>query len=208
MSRYDNMDNVVVVKVGGSLLTWPKLAESLEAFLDDEAGRGSRVVLIAGGGPAADLVGEVDSSRGLGDETAHRLALRAMDFTAELLAALLPGARVATRLDELPALWREDRPPILAPRVYLEEVDELRPDRLPFSWSVTSDSIAARVAETLGAERLVLFKSASAREGATREEVARAGLVDSFFPEATRALERVEVVNLRESPRESRALAR
>ncbi len=198
----------MVVKVGGSLLPWPELPGRLTAYLDREEAAGSRVVLIAGGGSAADLVRTLDAAHGLGDEVAHRLALRSMDFTAELLAALLPGSRVARRLGELPAIWESGSRPILAPRIYLEEEDERRPDRLPFSWSVTSDSIAARVAEALRADRLALLKSASAAEGATRERAAQEGLLDACFPEAARGLERVEVVNLREAPGESRWLAR
>ena len=49
------------------------------------------MVLIAGGGPAADVVRVLDRIHGLGDETAHRLALHAMDLTAIILAELLPG---------------------------------------------------------------------------------------------------------------------
>jgi len=206
MKSYDDSGPVTVVKVGGSLLIWSELPERLEAFLSGEETKGRRLVLIVGGGTAADLVRTLDAARGLGDETAHRLALRALDFTAELLAALLPGSRVTRRLDELPSIHRSGLRPILAPRLHLEEVDERRPDRLPFSWDVTTDSIAARIAETLRAERLVLLKSASAAEGMTRGEAARSGLVDAIFPEAARALSRVEVVNLRRQSLESRPL--
>lgn len=206
MRSHDNPGPIAVVKIGGSLLTWPELPKRLEAFLSREEGGGRRVVLIVGGGSAADLVRTLDATHGLGDEAAHRLALRALDFTAELLAGLLPSSRVARRLDELPTIQRSGLRPVLAPRLHLEKEDERRPDRLPFSWNVTTDSIAARIAETLGGGRLILLKSASAAVGMSRVEAARSGLVDSFFPEAARALERVEIVNLRDGSMESRPL--
>jgi aspartokinase-like uncharacterized kinase len=185
----------VVVKVGGSLLTWPELPGRLARWLDAE--RGARLVLIAGGGPAADFVRRLDAAHRLGDEPAHRLALHALDLTAEALARLVPGSRVVRRLAELPTAWDAGLRPILAPRPHLEEVDESRADRLAFSWSVTSDSIAARVAVDLRATRLVLLKSTTVVDAVTRLDAARAGLVDPCFPAAAEALDRVELVDLR-----------
>jgi aspartokinase-like uncharacterized kinase len=195
-----------VVKVGGSLLTWPELPARLARWLDAE-GPG-RVVLIVGGGPAADFVRALDAAHHLGDEPAHRLAMRAMDFTAEALARLLPGSRVVGRLDDLGSAWSAGSRPILAPRVHLEEIDEGRVDRLPFSWSVTSDSIAARIAVDLGASRLVLLKSTATVNSASRAEAARAGLVDPWFPTASGPLDRVEVVAFREPGAPRRVLMR
>jgi len=208
MRSYENPGPIAVVKVGGSLLGWPWLPDRLETFLNGEESRGWRLVLIVGGGPAADLVRRLDAAHELGDETAHRLALRALDFTAEFLAGLLPGSRVARRMDEVHSLLDNGLRPILAPRIHLEEADERRPDRLPFSWDVTTDSIAARIAEALGAARLILLKSVSPTEEVSLGEAARAGLVDAFFPEAARGLERVEIVNLRDRPAKSRRLVK
>lgn len=206
MPAHDEADPPVVVKVGGSLLAWPELPERLARWLDAE--RPSRVVLIAGGGPAADFVRALDAACRLGDEPAHRLALHAMDLTAEALAKLVPQTQVVRRLVELPSAWRVGLRPILAPRLHLEEVDEPRADRLPSSWAVTSDSIAARVAVDLGASRLVLLKSTSAVGAATRSEAARAGLVDPWFPHASLPLDRVEVVDLRAAHAGRRVLMR
>ena len=88
-------------------------------FLDarQAADRDERMVLIAGGGPAADLVRALDRIHGLGDETAHRLALHAMDLTAIILAELLPGTVAVDRLDALAAVWAAGSIPVLAPRL-------------------------------------------------------------------------------------------
>ncbi|AMV36865.1 hypothetical protein [Planctomyces sp. SH-PL62] len=120
-----------------------------------------------------------------------------MDLTAEMLAGELAGCRLVRELSELPAAWRAGLRPILATRRYLEEVDETAPDALPRSWGTTSDSIAARIAERLGAARLILLKSRAAAVS-SRHEAAEAGLVDPVFPIASAALECVEIVAFRQ----------
>ena len=207
MRSRDGDEPLTVIKVGGSLLAWPELPERLATLLEIEERQGA-VVLIVGGGKAADFVRTLDAIHEFGDEAAHRLAMHAMDFTAELLARLLPGSRVVHRLLELPSTWHAGWRPILAPRIYLEEVDERHSDRLAFSWDVTSDTIAARVAVALKAGRVILLKSVSASDGMTRREAADAGLVDPCFPDASKPLERVEIVAFREESLEFRSLIR
>ena len=57
-----------------------------------------------------------------------------------------------------------------------------RPE-IPESWSVTSDSLAAWLAGTLGAGALVLVKSADPPPGPlAAADLARRGLVDLAFP--------------------------
>ena len=68
---------------------------------------------------------------------------------------------------------------------------------LPRSWQVTGDSIAARIAECLGADELVLLKSTDPPSTPSRRIASRLGLVDGFFGEATDRLRRIRFVNLR-----------
>jgi aspartokinase-like uncharacterized kinase len=159
-------------------------------------------VLIAGGGPTADVVRAMDRVHGLGERRAHELAIRALDLTAWLLAGILPRTVVVDRLEAFRSVWNLDMRPILAPRRVLQETEDRGPDPLPASWNVTSDSIAARIATHLDASRLILVKSEGLPEGAGREEAARLGLVDPMFPWIARDLALVELVCLRSpSPR-------
>lgn len=183
----------VVIKVGGSLLEWPGLPDRLGDLLREQS---RPVVLIVGGGRAADLVRDLDRRHGLGEERSHALALHALDLTAHLLAALVPGLDVVQDINALDSVWGVGRIPILSPRLFL---DEDRLDSLPHSWAVTSDSIAARVAVRLGAQELLLLKSAPLPPGTVRDEAARLGLVDRAFPEAARPLGRVCYMNLRDA---------
>ena len=68
--------SLAILKVGGSLFRWPefprRFAEMIEARRVVNCGE--RLVLIAGGGPAADVIRDLDKIHGLGDPEAHRLS--------------------------------------------------------------------------------------------------------------------------------------
>jgi 5-(aminomethyl)-3-furanmethanol phosphate kinase len=192
---------LAVIKVGGSLLDWTELPRRLTEFLDSRRAStpAERTILIAGGGPAADLIRGLDRTHGLGDQTAHLLALHALDLTAILLAAILPGSFPVDRIEALSMAWDAGVVPILVPRPILSTIDRAGSglDPLPASWDVTSDTIAARIAVYLEAECLILLKSASLPVGTSRDDAARLGLVDPLLPVVSRALPRVAYLNLR-----------
>ena len=159
----------LVVKIGGGLLAQ---RESLEGVLSilTSAAREHRVVVVPGGGPFADAVRSVDNRMQLSDDTAHWMAILAMDQYAHLLAERLPcGAVVRSALEAGRAI-DGGSVPVLAPSQWLREADPL-----PHSWDVTSDSIAAWIAGMLGARRLVLVKPAGA---------SGSNLVDAYFGRA------------------------
>jgi aspartokinase-like uncharacterized kinase len=201
------MTRCVVIKVGGSLFDWPELPRRLSDYLDERQAMGQHLILLAGGGSAADFIRVLDRTFALGDLAAHRLALRSLDLTAHVLAALVPGLDVVDEPVTAAVVWKRYRIPVLAPYRFLDEQDLRSPDALPPSWDATSDSIAARVSVHLDAVELVLLKSAPLPPGTNRSDAARLGLVDRLFPKVSRDLERVVYVNLRGDPSVSLALA-
>lgn len=188
------MTGPVVVKVGGSLLEWPGLADRLASYL--EGRRAARVVLVVGGGRFADALRGLDRAQSLGEDRSHALALRVLDVTAHALAAVVPGLVVVDEVADLPRAWGLGLVPVLAPRSFLDG-DDRSPDPLPHAWSTTTDAIAARLATRLGASGLVLLKSVPAPPGADLEAATRLGLVDPEFARAAAGLPLVAYLDLR-----------
>ncbi|MFL5576104.1 MAG: hypothetical protein ACJ79S_09070 [Gemmatimonadaceae bacterium] len=148
-----------VVKIGGGLLAHPAhLATALEAVA--AASARNRLLVVAGGGPFADAVREVDRRIGLADDAAHWMAILAMDQYAHLIASRLARGVVAHDAEAVAAALGAGSLPVLAPFRWLREADPL-----PHSWDVTSDSIAAWIAGALGAPRLLLVKPPGAPAG-------------------------------------------
>jgi aspartokinase-like uncharacterized kinase len=188
----------VVVKVGGSLLDMPDFSERLQTYLQRHSG--SRLLLLIGGGGAADWVRLMDRTHHLGNEISHDLALRSLDLTAHLVAALLPRSVVIEDVSDCDDLWARNQIPILSPRLFLQ-ADDLLPDPLPHTWDVTSDSIAARVAVRMGAEELVLLKSVTVRSSDDLGAMTKESVVDPNFTLDARRLPCISVRNLREENR-------
>jgi 5-(aminomethyl)-3-furanmethanol phosphate kinase len=162
--------SLVVAKVGGSLFDLPDLRERLRGWIDSV---GSSVLLVPGGGEGADVIRRLDQTHRLGDDAAHWLALGVLAVNARLLGCLLDLPIV----DNLNAPFQSRA---VADVHAFCRSDEGRPDRLPHAWNVTSDSIAARVAEIVGG-RLVLLKSTDLPCAITWTMAGECGVVDPTF---------------------------
>jgi 5-(aminomethyl)-3-furanmethanol phosphate kinase len=140
---------LTVVKVGGALA---RDDSALRAWCARIAACGARhpLLVVPGGGAFAEAVRRYDERVGLRDETAHSMAILAMDQFGWALSDLIPGA--VRRHDLGPV--RAGAVAILLPAALLRERDPL-----PASWDVTADSIAAWVAGAASARRLVLVKA-------------------------------------------------
>ena len=184
-------DGWTIVKVGGSLFDLPDLAARLHAWLARLDV--SPVMLIPGGGVTADAVRALDRTHHLGEEASHWLALEALSINARFLQVLLPTAKLVAEIQVgSMGLHILDAMPFF-------RADEQRPDHLPHTWQVTSDSLAVRVAVLAEARELVLLKSTDWR-GDDWTAASRAGIVDDYFAPAVRCAPselRIRVVNLR-----------
>lgn len=168
-----------VVKVGGSLLEVQGLGESLAKWLKQNADMQN--VIVVGGGKAADLVRANNES--LTDEHAHRLALKAMSVTANLISCVINDRPACDDFSVLKAASEDV--------VFDSSEWILTQPNVPASWDFTSDSIAARLATELDADELVLIKS---RMGSIDEP----GFVDGSFTEESKSIKSVRVCTLNE----------
>jgi aspartokinase-like uncharacterized kinase len=191
---------VRVVKVGGSLFDWPELPDALRSWLAREPP--ALNVLLAGGGELAEAIRRADATLHIGEEAAHWLCIDALSITARLLAGLIGGEwflvhKLAVLKERIAVGSRETV--VFDPREFLVHDEPGLPgEALPRNWSVTSDSIAARLAVLIGAEELVLLKSADAPPSLLLSDFATAGYVDRYFPQAmAEAKVRLSMLNLR-----------
>ncbi len=182
-----------VAKLGGSLLDLDDLPARIESWLGDEGP--AKTVLVVGGGPLVRMLQSWSARRDWSEERTHWAAIEMMGVNANRVSRLVESWQLAGSLQEV--IDSESQLVVLDVESTLRGMETVGDTRLPSSWEVTSDSIAARVAVELGAGELVLLKSISAGTEDLRGLAAR-GVVDRYFPRAAEEL-RVRIVNLRES---------
>lgn len=189
--------SVVVFKVGGSLLDLPDLAVRFRRVLGQLAG--DQPLLICGGGAAADLVRRWHRDFDLSEERCHWLALEAIRLNQQLLLELLPECELVATRDTAASAWQRGRVPLLDLVAFVrdEESRLSAGDHLSHNWNVTSDSLAAWVAQRWPAQRLLLLKSTCLPAAMTWPQAAKAGLVDATFPKISAKILSVEWLNLR-----------
>lgn len=142
-----------VIKIGGSLLGAPELEKWLEIIVKQSNGN---VIIVPGGGLFANSVREAQKISNMSDAAAHQLALLAMDQYGIMLAAMNPQLVTAsTELEIAERGWQHRG------IVWLPSKMVLADDTVPKNWQVTSDSLAAWLANKLNAQQLIIVKSTS-----------------------------------------------
>ncbi|MGE0120034.1 MAG: hypothetical protein AB7S71_14115 [Dongiaceae bacterium] len=163
-----------VIKLGGSLAGSPHL----ERWLAVIGGAGAAAIIVPGGGPFADQVRAAQRRLRFNDSTAHHMALLAMEQYGRMLAGLHPRLQLAASRRAIAQTRQAGSAVVWMPtRMVLDE------PRIPASWDITSDSLAAWLAGQAAADRLVLVKSiALPGETVSATALADRGIVDPAFP--------------------------
>jgi len=138
-----------VLKVGGSLAEDPSRLKRLCQELSVLA-EAYRILIVPGGGEFADTVRRIDKVYGLSNTAAHKMAILAMDQYGLFLSDIIPNSIVCYALDEV-GNCAKGKVPIFLPSQHM-----FREDPLEHSWDVTSDTIAAYIADRLDAKKLIL----------------------------------------------------
>jgi len=161
-----------VVKVGGSFAGSDLLPRWLEALA------AAHVVIVPGGGPFADAVRNAQHRWRFDDLTAHRMAIYGMVQFGLMLGGLCPALRMASDREALANIVAAGESV-----VWLPDESTLSGEDLAASWDVTSDSLAAWLANGMRARRLLLVKSGVLPNGAAcAAQLTAAGLIDRAFP--------------------------
>jgi 5-(aminomethyl)-3-furanmethanol phosphate kinase len=164
---------LLVVKLGGSHAFMPHLKGWLAAI----AALAGSIVIVPGGGPFADAVRKAQASMGFDDSAAHAMALLAMAQYGHALQSLNPALTVAASRTAIAQSLGQGKVPVWAPEPMTRKA------RLPETWELTSDSLAAWLAGALGASGLVLVKHGRFKhEHADVHDLAARGVVDPLFP--------------------------
>jgi 5-(aminomethyl)-3-furanmethanol phosphate kinase len=168
-----------VVKVGGSYA----FSSALKSWIDAVAACAGRVVVVPGGGPFAETVRVAQPKMGFDDRAAHEMALLAMEQYGCALASLGAGWRLAASAAAIRDVLREGGVPVWSPTPMLRDAKDV-----PWSWDVTSDSLAAWLAGRIGAKRVLLVKQLEPSPGRLRAaDLVADGIIDPAFPRFLRA---------------------
>jgi len=162
-----------VIKVGGNILL--NHVDSIKPLFRtiSEQGKFLRLIVVPGGGSLANEVRRMHKEYKLSDSTAHFMAILAIDQNAFMINQFLEGSKVVFDPSDARRTTKGHQVAILAPfRLMLNR------DPLPHSWSVTSDSIAAYVAKTVKAEKLILLKDVDGIHTEDPKEVKDARLIE------------------------------
>jgi 5-(aminomethyl)-3-furanmethanol phosphate kinase len=173
MLRNRTSSSVAIVKLGGSIARTRQCSAWLEAL----AAWGGPLILVPGGGVFADCVRAAQGAMGFSDTAAHRMALMAMGQFGIALAAYSDAFALAASREELDSALSAGEVPI-----WLPEKMVLGASDVPKCWEVTSDSLAAWLAWTYGARRLLLIKASDLAAPGSVRDLAADKIVDPLFP--------------------------
>lgn len=164
----------LIVKIGGSLADSGRLPSILTTI----AASNVPLIVVPGGGEFANKVRDLQNALKFDDASAHKLAILGMHQMAEIYFKLQPRLAAADSLEGFQRVAAAGQIPVWLPwQMCASDQD------IPANWSITSDGIAARLAERLGGADLVLLKSVDVAPGTRADDLARDGIVDAAFPQ-------------------------
>lgn len=144
----------VVVKFGGSLMRDLAVCKAAVAELERISRSGHRILVVPGGGLPDKAIESVDATHRLTPSTAHHACALAQDQTGYLLAdpAFSSEFVSCSTLGECRTLASQGKIPILLPSRILFAMDPVE-----WSWTITSDAVAAWIAWVTDTPRLAIF---------------------------------------------------
>jgi len=189
-----------VIKIGGSLLanaSERSAIKNAERWIAKQSN--STNIVIVGGGQAVDHLRRWQRQFSLSEIQAHLNAVQVMSLNTSRLARSSCWSSVISNWSVLTDfVHREDASPTTIMFDCLSFVRDAEPalfgTALVPDWSCTSDSIAARIAQLLGADKLTLLKSKTAGSS-NLLTLQYANYVDLSFPQMAADINSVTFVD-------------
>jgi hypothetical protein len=175
------MNKKIVIKIGGSFIKVDniELLKNIIEVIEDTAfeEKNIKMIIVNGGGRAADLVRNFDSVSKLKAKNAHFAAISAVELNAYLISDFFKEFSFFSQNISLP-----NRINIFLPLLYYKNFDPL-----PNSWQVTSDTMALETAERISADKLILLKQKDTinnenTSSIRADKLSESGLIDKYFP--------------------------
>ena len=142
-----------VIKLGGSLMK--DSAVLIDCLNTIEQKYIDKIVLVPGGGVFADQVRSVQQQWGFNDQIAHQMALISMHQMALLFKSIQKSFVLASSISDVQQELSKH-----SVVIWMPDLEELNAFGVEASWNISSDSLAAWLAEQLTATELILVKSA------------------------------------------------
>ena len=190
-------NSIRIIKLGGSLLRLTDLTTRIRDWLPRQSPMLN--LCIVGGGRSVQKI--KDNACSLDSSATHWESIRQMDRHATELSQVSPDWAIFDSIQSIP-------PVPSATLNFFKTEDWLRNSGtcLPESWEVTSDSIAAILAQILAAHELVLLKSTLPPIEAELTQLMDMEFVDRYFETAITsassnqlpAVHRIKFVNFRD----------
>ncbi len=174
-----------VVKIGGSLAKNGQLKHCLATL---ERCRQRNMIIVPGGGAFADTVRKAQRQWLFNDRTAHEMAILAMQQMALLIKALQPEWSIASATEQMVRHAEKIF-------IWMPQITELDQAGIPSGWRVTSDSLAAWLAGSVGADELLLLKSTPIPSNVDLAVLQRQGIVDMAFQEFLKPGCRLDIIH-------------
>jgi len=163
---------MIVIKLGGSLMAANTLLDCLNRI--EQQYQGQAVVIVAGGGAFAEQVRIAQKIWQFDDYTAHAMAILAMQQTAWLVKGLKADFELVHSVHAI-----QQRLPKMM--IWLPNLNELNHAGVPATWDISSDSLAAWLANTLLADELIVLKSAVIDATLSLQQLSEQGVIDKAF---------------------------
>lgn len=173
-----------VVKVGGSLLLRDDLVKALPRWLAAQSE--AETLIIVGGGELIDAIRRLDRVRRGDPAETHWMCVELLDATYRVFSQWFEWPRIDTAEAFCTANetgFSTRQPTLVAVRAFYDRSRHTAGHAaVPLDWRTTTDTIAALLAEDIGADELVLLKSCDVDATASVTQLSNRGIVDETLP--------------------------